>query len=177
MSAAPDSADLRALAAEAAEVDRELGAGPGPEASGGKTGEGAAAAPAPDQAAAVAQALELAVAVLAPMFPSLRQVYTPETIKSVAEVTAALARKHGWDLSMTRWQEEIAFVAVVLPVGVQTYQAVLHDLEARRARPPEGGADKGKGNAGKAAAPSGPYAWMESPSETEPPPANPGGTA
>ena len=155
MSAAPDSADLRALAAEAAAVDHELGEAAGAEAGKPQGAEGAAPPQAaPDKAVAVAQALELAVAVLAPMFPSLRKVYTPETIKSVAEVTAALARKHGWDLSMTRWQEEIAFVAVVLPVGVQTYQAVLHDLEVRKRPPAEREADG-----------------------QEPPPENPGGTA
>jgi len=128
--------ELVALEREAAEADQALGVEADREAPAQEerpAGEGGQVpAPAPDQVQAVAQALELAVAVLGPMFPSLREVYTPETIRSVAEVTGALARKHGWDLSLGRWQEEIAFLAVVVPVGARTYQAVLRDLEARR---------------------------------------------
>ncbi len=77
--------------------------------------------------------LRLAVEILSPMFPSLRQVYTDETMHSIAAVAVPLADKHGFSLSNVfgRFQEEIQFAFVVVPVALATYQAVKHDVLQR----------------------------------------------
>lgn len=78
--------------------------------------------------------LTMAVQLLAPMFPSLGQVYTPKTINALASVTVPLANKYGWDVGglFGRYAEEVAFIAVALPLGMASYQAVLHDLQNRQ---------------------------------------------
>lgn len=83
--------------------------------------------------------LSMAVQVLAPMFPSLRQVYTPDTISAVAGAAVPLANKHGWNIGglLGDYAEELAFAAVAIPLGMATYQAVLADLErAQKAKEP-----------------------------------------
>lgn len=79
----------------------------------------------------------------------LMQGLTLVAIAQVPSVTAALAIRHGCNVSAGRFAEEIAFVAVVIPVGMQTYRAILHDLEAR--------ALEGEGDETKGAEPIG---WM-----------------
>lgn len=90
-------------------------------------------APVIDPAAAVRAILTVAVRMLALPFPSLREVYTPQTIEGVAAVAGALALKRGWTISSGRFAEEIAFASDVLPVGYRTYRAIEYDLEARKA--------------------------------------------
>lgn len=128
-----------ALQAELQDIDNAAGAMLGQSA-----GEGGAQTPAADEAAPpapannpeyVAGSLRLAVGMLAPMFPSLRLVYTDQAVDEVAKATAVLADKYGWDLSLLlgRWEPEIKFGLAVWPLAIGTYQAVKFDLEARQA--------------------------------------------
>lgn len=87
--------------------------------------------PAINQPEQIAAVLTMAVGILSPMFPSVAMVYTPDTINAVAAVTVPLANKRGVNVGavLGKWTEEVAFAAVVLPLGFATYKAVLHDLE------------------------------------------------
>lgn len=87
----------------------------------------------------VAGMLSLAVGLLVPMFPSLAKVYTEQTIQALAGVTVPLANKHGWNINgmLGGYAEEIAFAAVALPLGLATYQVVLHDLQRKDETQPE----------------------------------------
>lgn len=84
------------------------------------------------QAGHVRKALEMALMILGPMFPTLKKVYTPKVIESVSVTSGALAVKYGWDLDLIKFEEEIAFAFVMYPVAMGTYQAVLHDLNAKK---------------------------------------------
>jgi hypothetical protein len=121
--AAPDAeqaADLAAMTAAAA---------------GEPAAPGAAAPPAEQAqpvnlAADLAGLTELAVTMAAPMFPRLRQVYTPETIEAAAAVSARLCEKHGWlqDGVGGKYAEEIAAGVVLAPLAYSTYAAITADM-------------------------------------------------
>lgn len=85
--------------------------------------------------------------VLRPIFPSLGTVYTPEVTGAAAGSIAAVCQKHGWLQNgvMGQWGVEIGAAAVLLPLGVSTFQAVRLDLETlKRKREAEGkGRDSG----------------------------------
>jgi hypothetical protein len=74
------------------------------------------------------------VATLAPMFPSLTKIYTPQVTAAAAHSIAAVCNKHGWMAGgmLGEYGEEIACVAVVGPLALATYQGVSADLEAMR---------------------------------------------
>lgn len=80
----------------------------------------------------LAAAMGMAVAMLAPMFPSLRGIYTPETMGAASGAIAAVCEKHGWmqDGFMGQYGPEIACIAIVGPLGFATYQGVRGDLAA-----------------------------------------------
>lgn len=80
----------------------------------------------------IAGAMGMAVAILSPMLPSLKTIYTPEAIGAASGALGALCEKHGW-LSgglMGKYGEEIACLAVVGPLAYATYRGVQTDLAA-----------------------------------------------
>ena len=118
-----------------------------PDAAPG-TGPGAEPEPM-NRSEDIQTALVMAVNVLAPMFPSLKKVYTDEVVKSVGDATVPLANKYnvnvlGW---FAKYQEEIVFAGVMIPVAMSTYGAVLHDLNGKEQDKSEG---KGETTAGDA---------------------------
>lgn len=125
------AADLAALQAAAAATDT-------PPATIDQAAEGEA--PRPDLATEIAGLVTVAVATLGPMFPSLKDTYTPEVTQAAAQAVAAVCHKHGWMQNgmMGKWGEEIACAAIVGPLAFQTYQGIKADLAARApAKPPE----------------------------------------
>jgi hypothetical protein len=137
--------ELNQLQAEFEAIDNEAHVEPAPEASAaageGDTGPEAGPLNTSENIQAVVTTV---VTVLSPMFPSLQKVYTPEVVQAVGDATAPLANKYnlnilGW---LTKYQEEIAFATVMIPVGMSTYGAVLHDLQAKdQAEEPEAEAE------------------------------------
>lgn len=124
------AADLAALQAAA-----------GSEAEGLATTD-QAEAPRLDLAQEIAGLASVAVATLGPMFPSLKTIYTPEMTEAAAQAIAAVCNKHGWMQGgmMGRWGEEIACVAILGPLALQTVKGVKADLAARekdKPTPPE----------------------------------------
>jgi hypothetical protein len=86
----------------------------------------------------IAAAMGMAVSMLGPIFPSLKGIYTAETMGAASGAIAAVCDKHGW-LSgglMGKYGEEIACLAIVGPLGFATYQGVRADLaEMAKKRP------------------------------------------
>jgi len=119
---AEQAADLSALQAMA-------GPAPGQE-EGGPELEGAAG---PDLAGELAGLIQAAVGMLAPMFPSLPSIYTPDSTQAAAGAVAAVCNKHGWMQNglMGRYGEEIACAFIVGPLAFATYKGMQQDLAAR----------------------------------------------
>jgi hypothetical protein len=84
--------------------------------------------------AEIAGLVSVAVATLGPLFPSLKDTYTPEVTQAASEAIARVCEKHGWlqNGMMGKWGEEIACAAIVGPLAFQTYQGIRADLEARK---------------------------------------------
>jgi hypothetical protein len=116
------AADLAALEAAAAAAPPQPG-DPVPEAL-------------PNLAEEVAGMIKVLVATLAPAFPSLNEIYTPETTQAAAGAIGAVCEKHGWLNGglFGKWGEEIACVAIVGPLAMATYKGVNADLEKARAK-------------------------------------------
>lgn len=76
------------------------------------------------------------VMVAGPLFPSLKDVYTPEVTAAAAGSIAAVCAKHGWlqDGVMGQWGPEISAAVVLLPLGFSTYKAVSNDLAVMTAK-------------------------------------------
>lgn len=123
---AEQAADLAALQAAAAGTDTPA------------TLAGQDEPPRPDLATEIAGLAAVAVATLGPLFPSLKEIYTPEVTQAAAQAIAAVCNKHGWLQGgmMGKWGEEIACAAIVGPLAFQTYQGVRADLAARAADKP-----------------------------------------
>ena len=124
------AADLSALQAMAGEGVQPVG----------EAQEVAAAVP--DLAGEIAGLVTAAVGMLAPMFPSLPGIYTPQATQAAAQAVAGVCQKHGWlqDGMMGRWGEEIACAAIVGPLAFATYQGVQADMAARKPAEPKPGA-------------------------------------
>lgn len=123
--AAEQAADLAALQAAANEADA------GPALPGQE------APPVADLGKEIGGLMAMAVATLAPAFPSLAKIYTPETIGAASESIAAVCRKHGWMQGgmMGEYQEEITCLFVVGPLALATVQGVKADIAARAKKP------------------------------------------
>ena len=119
---AEQAADFAALQASAAGAPPVPGAEPVQE-----TG--------PDLAQELAGLVTVAVVTLTPLFPSLKDTYTPEVTQAAAGAIAAVCNKHGWMQGgmMGEWGEEIACAAIVGPLAFSTWQGIRADLEARAA--------------------------------------------
>lgn len=127
---AEQAADLAALRA-AAMPDAQPGALVQAEPAG------------PDLGTEIAGAVTMAVTILGPMFPSLREIYTPEATQAAAGAVAAVCNKHGWMQGgmMGQYGEEITCLLIVGPLAVATYKGVQADNAARAKADPmkEGG--------------------------------------
>lgn len=124
---AEQSADLAALTAAANEPSAGTPTAPAePEPTG------------PDLQTEIAGLLKVAVATLGPMFPSLKTIYTDETIGAASGAVAAVCNKRGWLQGglMGEWAEEITAVAIVGPLALATYQGVKADIAARQPKEP-----------------------------------------
>lgn len=119
---AEQQADLAALMASAADAPALPGAPAEPEPTG------------PDLQTEIAALLKVAVATLGPLFPSIKTIYTDETIGAASGAVAAVCDKRGWLQGglMGEWAEEIAAAAVVGPLAFATYQGIKADIEARK---------------------------------------------
>lgn len=118
-------ADLAALQAAAAATDQDT-ANLEPEA------------PRLDLAQEITGLASVAVATLGPMFPSLKAIYTQQVIEAAAHAIAGVCNKRGWMQGgmLGEWGEEIACIAIVGPLALQTYQGVKADLAAREKEKP-----------------------------------------
>jgi hypothetical protein len=120
---AEQGADLAALQAAANEATATAPGAPAPEPQhqGPTLGD------------EIAGLLKVAVATLGPMFPSLKTIYTPETIGAASGAIAGVCEKRGWLQGglMGEWAEEITAVAIVGPLAFATYQGVTADMAAR----------------------------------------------
>ena len=126
-------------AAELAALQAMAGPVPGQE-----EGEGVQeVAAVPDLAQEITGIVQAAVGMLAPMFPSLPGIYTPEATQAAAAATAAVCSKHGWMQGglMGRWGEEIACAAIVGPLAFATYLGVKADIAARQPAEPSRSGD------------------------------------
>lgn len=116
----------------------------------------------------IAAAMGMAVAMLAPVFPSLRGIYTPETMGAASGAIAAVCEKHGWlnDGFMGQYGPEIACVAIVGPLGFATYQGVSADLAAMAKNKPVDVTAKDPAGVDLTAAPAPPAPAREGPAVT-----------
>jgi hypothetical protein len=87
----------------------------------------------PDLQTEIAGLLKVAVATLGPLFPSIKDIYTDQTIGAASGAVAAVCEKRGWLQGglMGEWAEEITALAVVGPLAFATYQGVKADIAAR----------------------------------------------
>jgi len=102
----------------------------------------------------IAGMLLLASKMVAPMFPSVAEIYTEEACGAVGAAVAPVCVKHGWLQNGIggEWAEELMCLAVVGPMAVATYIAASKDIEARaKAR----GKDKAKPEEKELPAPAG----------------------
>lgn len=122
--ASEQAADLARLQAAATDVDAAAPVEAEPQRQG------------PDLAAEISGVITVAVQTLAPMFPSLRGIYTEETTQAAAGAVAAVCNKHGWLQGgmFGEYGEEIACLAVCGPLAFATMQGVRADLEKHKAK-------------------------------------------
>ena len=87
----------------------------------------------------IAGVIAMAVATFGPMFPSLKETYTPEITGAAAGAIAAVCKKHGWMQGgmFGEWGEEIACLAIVGPLAVTTVAGIKGDIAARAKQKPE----------------------------------------
>lgn len=123
-------------AAELAALQALAGPVPGQEEGEGEGEQEAAIVP--DLAQEIEGLVQAAVGMLAPLFPSLQGIYTPEATKAAAAATAAVCSKHGWMQGgmMGRWGEEITCAIIVGPLAFATYHGVKADIAARQPAEP-----------------------------------------
>ena len=118
----------------------QAAAGPGPEEVAAEEQQEQGR---PELATEIEGLVQAAVGMLAPMFPSLPGIYTPEATQAASVAVAGVCHKHGWMQGgvMGRWGEEIACVAIVGPLAFATYQGVKSDIADRQPVERIGGPD------------------------------------
>lgn len=91
-------------------------------------------APAVDLATELRALVQMFVGMVAPVFPSLPAIYTPEATEAAAVAVAGVCNKHGWLQGgvMGDYAEEIAAAAILAPIGLATYQGVRADIAAMK---------------------------------------------
>ncbi|SMC29522.1 hypothetical protein SAMN02745857_03891 [Andreprevotia lacus DSM 23236] len=120
---------LAALEGHAAALDSDIAAQYAPP--GDTAGEAAAAIGGYDAALEARTLLQVAREALAPIYPSLRAVYSDETCERIAQAAAPVMHKYGVTAGgiFEKWGPELALAVVVVPVGMQTVKAIRHDRE------------------------------------------------
>lgn len=94
-------------------------------------------APEVDLAGEIAGLVSMGVALLSPMFPSLKDIYTEQAVGAASTALAGVCDKHGWMQGgmVGGWGEELAAVVIVGPLVFATVQGVSKDLAAKRQKP------------------------------------------
>jgi hypothetical protein len=94
-------------------------------------------APQVDLAGEIAGLVSMGVALLSPMFPSLKEIYTEQAVGAASGALAGVCQKHGWMQGgmVGGWGEELAAVAIVGPLVFATVQGVQGDLAKKRKKP------------------------------------------
>lgn len=146
MSGADDVA-RKELLREAASVDAEIGTA-SKEAGGPEEGAPKEKPPLSTQQN-IAAILGAVVSIIGPLLPTVKQVYNEANIKAIAQETAPLIEKYGWQnaVGFGRWEPEFRALSIVLAISGPTIQAARIDIErlkamAKGAKPPEESADK-----------------------------------
>lgn len=85
---------------------------------------------------AVAGVLEMAAPMIAPLYPSVAAVYTPQVCEQVGGALGPVMAKYGIDLGEWggRYKEEITALFVCVPVVMATMKALKADVAARAAK-------------------------------------------
>jgi hypothetical protein len=79
----------------------------------------------------IAGLLDSLLAVFGAALPSVKAIYTPEVIQAASGAVARVCVKRGWLTDgMGQYSEEISCALIVVPLAVQTVQAVKKDLPA-----------------------------------------------
>jgi hypothetical protein len=134
---AAGSAELNALASEAAVLDMETA---GASDVGPAPAPGQAAAPVADPVAETAAMFGMAIGLLSPLLPYLPAIYTTETVQQLAGAYVPVAEKYGWASGggiFEKYGPELMLAGVAVPLAVQTAQA--HKAwAAERAKTEEG---------------------------------------
>lgn len=91
-------------------------------------------APEVDLSGEIAGLVSMGVALLSPMFPSLKEIYTEQAVGAASGALAGVCNKHGWMQGgmVGGWGEELACIAIVGPLAFATVQGVQGDLAKRR---------------------------------------------
>ncbi len=94
-------------------------------------------APEVDLASEIAGLVSMGVALLSPMFPSLKEIYTEQAVSAASTALAGVCSKRGWMQGgmVGGWGEELAAVAIVGPLVWATVQGVQGDLAKKRKKP------------------------------------------
>lgn len=126
-----EAASLARIQAAVAAEEKMLTPPPAPAVE-----EKPAIPPNPKLTAELGGFIAAAVAGLSPMLPSLKEIYTDETIGMVASSVSVVCVKHGWlkEGIAGKYGEEVAAAFVLLPVAVATYKGVSADLAALAAK-------------------------------------------
>lgn len=85
----------------------------------------------PRPADEIAAMLSTVALLLAPLYPSVAAIYTPETCKALGDAAAPVLEKYGVSVGglFDRWGAEITLASVAVPVALQTMQAIRADLK------------------------------------------------
>lgn len=130
----PSEQARREILGEASAVDTEVGT-----ASADPKGPGAAG---PEEGARktltteqnIAAVLNVLMTIIGPILPTVKEVYNANNIKAIAENTAPLIDKYGWQalIAFGRWEPELKAASVLIPVAVATVQAAKMDIDRLR---------------------------------------------
>ena len=117
--------ELKALEGEAAQIDAQLAPTPTPE-------EGVQIAQPGNQneAAELSALVQIVSGMFAPMFPSLKEIYTAQSCDALAAAAVPVMLKRGWSVSglLGKYEEEVALLAIAGPLAFATWQGVTADL-------------------------------------------------
>lgn len=131
-----EDTNLGPLLAQANAIDGDLEAA-GPEAIQAAQEEAAALTLAEENTRGVGMIMELALPLICPMYPSLKDVYTPEAQGAIAATMGPLLAKYGINLKEAggKYKEELAAALVCGPIALATVKAIKTDITARAGAP------------------------------------------
>ncbi len=127
----PSEQARKEILGEAGAVDIEVGtASTDPGAPGAaRAEEGARKTLTTEQN--IAAVLNVLMTIIGPILPTVKEVYNANNIKAIAENTAPLIDKYGWQalIAFGRWEPELKAASVLIPVAFATVQAAKIDIE------------------------------------------------